>query len=123
MSFQSSVNAIKKQIKEFFAEQARGGKIIAGVGAAAKGNTLINFVGLGVDEIRFVFDSAKSKQGKFLPGSHIPIYPMRPVDDLLPVDLFVILPWNISRELANEIRESGFNKQPIYKLLPKIEMV
>jgi len=72
MSFQSSVNAIKKQIKEFFAEQARGGKIIAGVGAAAKGNTLINFVGLGVDEIRFVFDSAKSKQGKFLPGSHIP---------------------------------------------------
>jgi len=72
LSFQVSVNAAKKQIKEFFADQARGRKLIAGVGAAAKGNTLINFLGLGVDDIRFVFDSAKSKQGKFLPGSHIP---------------------------------------------------
>ena len=123
LSFQVSVNAIKKQIKEFFADQARGRKLIAGVGAAAKGNTLINFLGLGVDDIRFVFDSAKSKQGKFLPGSHIPIYPLSPADGLSPVDLFVILPWNISTELAYEVRESGFNKQPIYRLLPKIERI
>ena len=84
---------------------------------------MINFLGLGVDDIRFVFDSAKSKQGKFLPGSHIPIYPLSPADGLSPVDLFVILPWNISTELAYEVRESGFNKQPIYRLLPKIERI
>ena len=89
LSFQVSVNAIKKQIKEFFADQARGRKLIAGVGAAAKGNTLINFLGLGVDVIRFVFDSAKSKQGKFLPGSHIPQFNERPFLPNVVCHLFV----------------------------------
>jgi len=123
MSFQHSVDNVRRQVKNFFSKHYRDGYVIAGVGAAAKGNTLINSIGLTIDDIRFVFDSASSKQGKFLPGSHIPIYSFNQTESLPPVDIFVILPWNISLELTHEIRKNGFNKQSIYRLFPEIQKI
>jgi SAM-dependent methyltransferase len=123
LEFQESVNGLVTKIEEFFYIQKRAGKIVAGIGAAAKGNTLINFLRLGRSDIKYVFDSAPSKQGKFLPGSHIPIYPLSDIAKFIDIDLFVALPWNISQELAYLVRSLVSQKAVIYQLLPEIRPV
>ena len=122
-SFQDSVNKKKKKIKEFLYVQKSSGNIIAGLGAAAKGNTLINFLALSEDDIKFVFDSAPSKQGKFLPGSHIPIHPFSSISEFTEVGTFLTLPWNISEELARQANLAQIVRRPIYRLLPRIELI
>ncbi|MEJ1238552.1 class I SAM-dependent methyltransferase [Chryseolinea sp. T2] len=109
-SFQAQVNAIKNQFLRFLIEcQDNGGKVI-GYGAAAKGNTLMNYAGLkGNDLIKFVVDAAPSKQGKFLPGSHIPVYNEQKIAEYRP-DYVIIFPWNLKDEIMNQlayIREWG----------------
>ena len=123
LKFQKSVNVLESKIKEFFSSQKSAGNIVAGLGAAAKGNTLINFLRLGRSDIQCVFDSAPSKQGKFLPGSHIPIYPLSDIAKFIEIDLFVALPWNISQELAYLTRSLVSHKTVIYQLLPEIKPV
>ena len=123
LEFQKSVNVLERKIKEFFLTQKSAGNIVAGLGAAAKGNTLINFLRLGTSDIQYVFDSAPSKQGKFLPGSHIPIYPLIDIAKFIEIDLFVALPWNISQELAYLARSLVSRKTVIYQLLPEINPV
>lgn len=98
--FQARAERIKDNLLAFLIEQKRAGKKVAAYGAAAKGNTLLNFAGVRPDLIPYVCDAAPSKQGKYLPGSHIPILEPDAVR-LRPPDFLVILPWNI----ANEIRE------------------
>ncbi|MBA4053427.1 MAG: SAM-dependent methyltransferase, partial [Marivirga sp.] len=74
-NFQARVDAIKHELLGFLHDQTRAGKKVIGYGAAAKGNTLLNYAGIkGDDLIKFVVDAAPSKQGKYLPGSHIPVY-------------------------------------------------
>ena len=97
--FQDRANAIKNDFLMFLIEQKKCGKSIAAYGAAAKGNTLINYAGLKTDLIDFVCDAAPSKQGKFLPGSHIPILHPDELARRKP-DWVVILPWNIAAEVA-----------------------
>jgi hypothetical protein len=123
LNFQKSVNVRERKIKEFFSTQKSAGNIVAGLGAAAKGNTLINFLRLGISDIQCVFDSAPSKQGKFLPGSHIPIYPLSDIAKFIELDLFVALPWNISQELAYSARSLVSRNTVIYQLLPEIKPV
>jgi hypothetical protein len=123
LKFQKSVNVLERKIKEFFSTQKSAGNIVAGLGAAAKGNTLINFLRLGRSDIQCVFDSAPSKQGKFLPGSHIPIYPLSDIAKFIEIDLFVALPWNISQELAYSARSLVSRNTVIYQLLPEIKPV
>jgi len=122
-AFQASVNKIKKKIKDFLYIQNSKGNIIAGLGAAAKGNTLINFLALSEDDIKFVFDSAPSKQGKYLPGSHIPIHPFSSISEFTEVSTFITLPWNISEELARQASLTQMVRRPIYRLLPKVELI
>src|SRR5690606_14165839 len=71
--FQSRVERIKHDLLAFLIEQKRAGRKVAAYGAAAKGNTLLNYAGVRPDLLPFVCDAAPSKQGKYLPGSHIPI--------------------------------------------------
>ena len=121
--FQESVNILDRKLKEFFFTQKSAGNIVAGLGAAAKGNTLINFLRLGRGDIQYVFDSASSKHYKFLPGSHIPIQPLRSLCEFSEVNTFVVLPWNIARELAYEVSTLMASRPQIYRLMPGIELI
>jgi hypothetical protein len=103
-SFQPRVDRIKDNFIAFLIEQKRGGKSVAAYGAAAKGVTLINYAGVKPDLLPFVCDAAPSKQGKFLPGSHIPILPPEALAQHRP-DIVIILPWNIAEEVV--ARQSG----------------
>lgn len=123
LGFQESVSVTKAKLEEFFCSQKSAGKIVAGLGAAAKGNTLINFLRLGKDDIRYVFDSAPSKHHKFLPGSHIPTQPLESLCEFSELDTFVVLPWNIARELAYEVSTLIASRPQIYRLMPEIELI
>ena len=97
--FQSCAEKVKDDFLTFLLEQKRAGKKVAAYGAAAKGNTLLNYAGVKRDLLPFVCDAAPSKQGKFLPGSHIPIRHPDALAVAAP-DFLVILPWNIADEIA-----------------------
>lgn len=107
--FQSKTNIIKNNLLEFLLSKTKEEKKIIGYGAAAKGNTLLNYAGIKPDLIPFICDAAPSKQGKYLPGSHIPICHPEKIRKYKP-DYVIILPWNISQEIISElqyIREWG----------------
>ena len=70
--------------------------------AAAKGNTLLNFGGVGPDAVRFVVDRNPSKQGKYMPGSRIPIVSVDKIKAYKP-DLIVIFPWNLKDEIMDQL--------------------
>ena len=100
--FQQRVEKIKHSFLLFLVEQAKLGKRVAAYGAAAKGNTIINYSGIKKDLINYVVDRSIAKQGKLLPGSSIPIV----TEDKLKVekpDYLVLLPWNIKDELMNQL--------------------
>lgn len=101
LSFQTKANSIKNEVLEFLISQKKNGKKIVAYGAAAKGNTLLNYAGVKPDLLPFVCDAALSKQGKFMPGSHIPILTPSVLAELKP-DYVLILPWNIAHEVVQE---------------------
>ncbi len=107
--FQKKADKVKDGLLLFLLEQKRAGKSVVGYGAAAKGNTLINYAGIGPDLLEYVCDASESKQGKFLPGSHIPIYAPEKLNETQP-DWVVIFPWNIAKEVSEfqaHIKEWG----------------
>jgi SAM-dependent methyltransferase len=99
--FQQKADKVKNDFLTFLIEQKRAGKSVAAYGAAAKGNTLMNYAGIKRDLIDFVCDAAPSKQGKFMPSSHIPILPPTELAKRKP-DWVVILPWNIADEVIQQ---------------------
>jgi 2-polyprenyl-3-methyl-5-hydroxy-6-metoxy-1,4-benzoquinol methylase len=102
-NFQERVNAIKYKFLEFLVEKKNEGKAVAGYGAAAKGNTFLNYAGIkGDDLIQYVVDAAPSKQGKFLPGSHIPVCSEQKIRETRP-DYIVIFPWNLKEEIMEQL--------------------
>jgi SAM-dependent methyltransferase len=101
-SFQPRADRLKNDLVAFLVEQKRGGKTVAGYGAAAKGNTLLNYGGVRPDLLPFVCDAAASKQGKYLPGSRIPILAPPALEQLRP-DYVLILPWNIADEVTAQL--------------------
>ncbi len=109
LNFQDQTNKVKNQFLKFLIEQNQIGKKISAYGAAAKGNTLLNYCGIKKDLISFVVDASPHKQGKFLPGSHVPVVDEGRIKAYQP-DYVVILPWNIKDEIMtqlNYIREWG----------------
>ena len=101
LKFQPRADKIKDDLLCFLIEQKRLGKKVAAYGAAAKGNTLLNYAGVKTDLVEFVCDAAQAKQGKFMPGSHIPI--LHPSEMLnRTFDWVVILPWNIASEVVQQ---------------------
>jgi SAM-dependent methyltransferase len=108
-TFQKRANRIKNDLLRYLIDQSRAGKRVAAYGAAAKGNTLLNYAGVRPDLLPFVCDAAPSKQGKFMPGSHIPILPPAALREYRP-DIVLILPWNIAAEVVAQndyVREWG----------------
>lgn len=102
-AFQPRIERIRADFLAFLLEQRRAGKTVAGYGAAAKGNTLLNFCGVkGSDLIRFVADLSPHKQGRFLPGSHIPVVPPERIEEAKP-DFVVIFPWNLKDEVMDQL--------------------
>lgn len=100
--FQARTNAIKDGFVRFLLDAKHDGKLVAGYGAAAKGNTLINYAGLRGDLIQFVVDKNPAKQGRYLPGSRIAIV----ADDALRQqrpDFIVIFPWNLKDEIIGQL--------------------
>lgn len=102
--FQKRADRAKDDLLAFLIEQKRANRRVAAYGAAAKGNTLLNYAGVRPNLLPYVCDAARSKQGKFMPGSHIPIYS----PDALrvnPPDYVVILPWNIADEVQTQLAD------------------
>jgi SAM-dependent methyltransferase len=99
--FAARVARSKSSFLEFVSAAKAAGKTIAAYGAAAKGNTFLNFCGVGNESISAVYDMNPAKQGKLTPGTHVPILAPSTIGDLRP-DYLVILPWNI----ADEVRQS-----------------
>lgn len=102
-AFQSRAEEVKDDFLAFLLAQKRAGKKVAAYGAAAKGNTLLNFAGVKFGLLPFVCDAAAAKQGKFLPGSHIPIRHPDALTAAKP-DFVVVLPWNIAGEVIAQNR-------------------
>ncbi len=99
--FQAKADRVKDDLLAFLIEKKRAGKKVAAYGAAAKGNTLLNYAGVKPDLLSFVCDAAPAKQGKFMPGSHIPILTPAVLLEQHP-DFLVILPWNIATEVRQQ---------------------
>ena len=101
--FQPRIDAAREAFLGFLTEQSRAGAKVAGYGAAAKGNTLLNHCGItGNDLIRFVADASPHKQGRFLPGSHIPVVAPDQIEEECP-DFIIIFPWNLRYEIAGQL--------------------
>jgi SAM-dependent methyltransferase len=102
LNFKDKVEKVKLSFLDFLVREKKAGKKIAAYGAAAKGNALLNYCGIKSDVIDFVVDAAPSKQGRFLPGSHIPVVK----EDVLKAkkpDYVIILPWNIKDEIMAQL--------------------
>ena len=102
--FQARADRVKDDFIAFLIEQKRAGQHVAAYGAAAKGNTLLNYAGVRPDLLPYVCDAAPSKQGKFMPGSHIPIRSPEALREN-PPDSVVILPWNIAGEVRTQLAD------------------
>jgi hypothetical protein len=101
LKFQPRADKIKDDLLSFLIEQKRLGNKVVAYGAAAKGNTLLNYAGVKTDLIEFVCDAAQAKQGKYMPGSHLPIlHPSEMFSRTF--DYVLILPWNIAPEVVQQ---------------------
>lgn len=100
-TFQSRADKVKDDLLTFLIKQKRLSKKVTAYGAAAKGNTLLNYAGVKPDLLPFVCDAAPSKQGQYLPGSHIPILHPQTLVEKRP-DYLLILPWNLSAEICEQ---------------------
>lgn len=120
--FADLIQESKCDLLEFLIAAKRKGKQIVGYGAPAKGNTLLNFCGIGRDFIDYTVDRSPAKQGRYLPGTHIPIYSQDRLAETKP-DYILILPWNIKDEIverAQFVREWGGQ---FVTPIPKVEVL
>lgn len=120
--FESKVKETKRNILEFLIKAKTDGKSITGYGAPAKGNTLLNYCGIGTDFMDYTVDRSPHKQGQYLPGTHIPIYHPDRLRETKP-DYVVILPWNLKDEIIEQmshIREWGGS---FVVLIPEVEVL
>jgi len=121
LDFQRRANQIKDDLLSFLLEKKRSGARVVAYGAAAKGNTILNFAGVKADLLPVVYDAAPSKQRKFLPGSHIPIQSPSQLaaDD---AQWVLILPWNLADEVVSQLRNDGRAQTHYVTAVPKLEV-
>ncbi|HQU59947.1 MAG TPA: hypothetical protein PLU64_12165, partial [Saprospiraceae bacterium] len=119
--FQQRADKIKNDFLGFLVDQKQNGKLVAAYGAAAKGNTLLNYAGVKPDLLPFVCDAALSKQGKYMPGSHIPIIPPADLKRYCP-DFVLILPWNIAAEVKGQHADLEQSGTRFVTVVPKLEI-
>lgn len=100
--YMGQVANVKNGLLKFLISAHEDRKSVVGYGAAAKGNTLLNYCGIKTDYIDFVVDKNPEKQNKYLPGSHIPVFDVAKIEEAKP-DYVLILPWNLSEEISREM--------------------
>jgi hypothetical protein len=100
--FEEQARETKRALLEYLIDAKRAGRSIAGYGAAGKGNTLLNYCGIGRDFIDYVVDRNPHKQGRYLPGTHIPIQHPDRLAETRP-DVVLVLPWNLRDEIAAQL--------------------
>lgn len=120
-NFQAKADKVKDDLLTFLIDQKRIGKKVAAYGAAAKGNTLLNYAGLKPDLLPFVCDAAQAKQGKYMPGSHIPILQPSALAANIP-DYVLILPWNIAAEVRQQNAELAGLGAKFVTAVPHLEI-
>ncbi|WP_284773853.1 class I SAM-dependent methyltransferase [Agrobacterium sp. lyk4-40-TYG-31] len=120
-TFQKKAEKVKDDVLAFLLKAKEDGKTVAAYGAAAKGNTLLNFAGVKPDLLPFVCDAVVSKQNKFMPGSHIPIH--HP-DELMKnrPDYVMILPWNIAAEVREQLAVLAENGTKFVTAVPVLSV-
>ena len=114
VGFQQRAEATKNSLMEFLLQSKQKGQRVLGYGAAAKGNTLLNYSGVRSDLLPAVVDRAPSKQGKLLPGSHIPIVSPEQMDAEA-ADFLLVLPWNLIDEISKD-----FDNQRLVTAIPHL---
>jgi SAM-dependent methyltransferase len=102
--FHRQVEKVKRDLLKFLIEAKEQQKRVVAYGAAAKGNTLLNYCGIRQDFIEFVVDRSPHKQGLFTPGTHIPVYHPDRIAEVKP-DYVLILPWNLKQEVAEQLKD------------------
>ncbi|HEU4829754.1 MAG TPA: class I SAM-dependent methyltransferase [Gemmatimonadales bacterium] len=101
-AFQHSVLKAKRELLKFLSNARRHGRSVVAYGAAAKGNTLLNYCGIRNDFLDYVVDRSPHKQGRFLPGTRLPIYAPERISETRP-DYILILPWNLREEIVRQM--------------------
>jgi hypothetical protein len=119
--FAPRVAKIRTALLGFLEDVRTAGKTVVAYGAAAKGNTLLNFAGVTSESIAFVADANPHKQGKLLPGSRIPIVPPDEIDNLKP-DYVLILPWNLRSEITASLRHIRSWHAKFVVAVPELEI-
>jgi SAM-dependent methyltransferase len=117
--FQVRTDQVKNELLAFLLKAKREGKTVAGYGAAAKGNTLLNYAGVKPDLLPFICDAAPSKQGRFMPGSHIPILAPDALGGYRPHYLLV-LPWNIVDEIKAHLADVMTSEVTVVTAVPHL---
>ena len=120
--FAPAVMKIKSDLLEFLLAAEREGKSVAGDGAPGKGNTLLNHCGIRSDLLSYTVDRSPFKQGKFLPGTHIPIYAPERLAQTKP-DYVLVLPWNLRDEISRQLRYVGSWGGKLVFPIPELEVV
>ena len=119
--FDARVRAVRDGLRAFLDQAKADGKSVAGYGAAAKGNTLFNYCGVGPDDVAFVVDRNPAKQATLLPGSHIPVKPVAALDAAAP-DYVLILPWNLRAEIIAQLPEVTRRGAAFVTAIPEIRI-
>ena len=120
--FQARAEKVRDDFVHFLIDAKRRGQSVAAYGAAAKGNTLMNFAGIRPDLIRFVVDRNPAKQGKFMPGSRIPIVNEATLVEFKP-DYVVILPWNLKDEVMQQLASIRSWHGQFVTAIPSLEVL
>ncbi|WP_132985500.1 class I SAM-dependent methyltransferase [Luteimonas terricola] len=119
--FQAQADEVKNDLLAFLLEKRRLGRKVAGYGAAAKGNTLLNYAGVRPDLLPYVVDASPHKQGRFLPGSRIPVVSEARIRETQP-DYVVILPWNLRDEITAQLAYIREWNGKFLTVIPKLQM-
>jgi SAM-dependent methyltransferase len=104
--YEEKVKATKRKLLAFLIAAKDAGKRVVGYGAPGKGNTLLNYCGIGPDFLDFTVDRNPHKHGRYTPGTHIPVLPVEAIDAAQP-DYVLILPWNLKKEIVAQMRHIG----------------
>ena len=121
-SFSEKVKQAKRELLSFLIAAKKDGKRICGYGAPGKGNTLLNYCGIGTDFLDFTVDRNPYKHGRYTPGMHIPIRPVEEIYTARP-DYILILPWNLRNEIVEQMGHVGDWGAKFVVPIPTVEIV
>ena len=120
--FSAQVHQTKRRLLSFLIELKENGSKVCGYGAPGKGNTLLNYCGVGTDFLDFTVDRNPYKHGLYTPGMHIPIFPVSAIDEARP-NYLLILPWNLKEEIVGQMRHVGNWGCKFIVGIPRVEVI